>query len=165
MEPGTVSEGQLVAALREVGFDYVFDTNFTADLTIMEEGTELLKRIKAGGSRCSALEGDCSSASRPPPPLTPPPLAARAVPHVHVVLPGVGQPGGEVLPGVLGEPLLLQVPAGHAGHPGQGALPQTAGQDSRRCNLRLHHAVHREKGRNGAAAAVGRYAFAVGCRP
>lgn len=37
---------RLVAALRRIGFDYIFDTNFTADLTIMEEGTEFLQRFK-----------------------------------------------------------------------------------------------------------------------
>lgn len=46
MEPGTIVTGQLAAVLRQVGFDYVFDTDFAADLTIMEEGTELLDRIK-----------------------------------------------------------------------------------------------------------------------
>ena len=45
MEPGTIVTGQLAAALRQLGFDYVFDTDFAADLTIMEEGTELLQRI------------------------------------------------------------------------------------------------------------------------
>jgi NADH-quinone oxidoreductase subunit G/NADP-reducing hydrogenase subunit HndD len=49
MEPGSVVTGKLVAALRALGFDAVFDTDFTADLTIMEEGHELLKRIKEGG--------------------------------------------------------------------------------------------------------------------
>ena len=44
-----VPVGKLVAALKQLGFDYVFDTNFTADLTIMEEGSELLDRIKNGG--------------------------------------------------------------------------------------------------------------------
>lgn len=39
------TEGRMVAALKQVGFDYVFDTNFSADLTIMEEGYELLKRM------------------------------------------------------------------------------------------------------------------------
>jgi NADP-reducing hydrogenase subunit HndD len=38
--------GKMVAALRQIGFDYVFDTDFAADLTIMEEGTELLGRLK-----------------------------------------------------------------------------------------------------------------------
>jgi NADP-reducing hydrogenase subunit HndD len=45
-EPGTQVTGKMVAALRRLGFDGVFDTNFTADLTIMEEGSELLSRLK-----------------------------------------------------------------------------------------------------------------------
>jgi NADP-reducing hydrogenase subunit HndD len=45
-EPGTLVTGKMVSALRRLGFDAVFDTNFTADLTIMEEGTELLTRLK-----------------------------------------------------------------------------------------------------------------------
>ena len=40
------TEKRLAAALRRIGFDYVFDTNFTADLTIMEEGTEFLQRMQ-----------------------------------------------------------------------------------------------------------------------
>lgn len=43
--PGTLVTGQMVSALRRLGFDYVFDTDFAADLTIMEEGTELLDRL------------------------------------------------------------------------------------------------------------------------
>ncbi|MFR8470317.1 hydrogenase [Eisenbergiella tayi] len=39
------TEGRMVAALKKIGFDYVFDTNFSADLTIMEEGNELLARL------------------------------------------------------------------------------------------------------------------------
>ncbi|MDI6711248.1 MAG: [FeFe] hydrogenase, group A [Bacillota bacterium] len=46
LPPGTWVMGQQVAALRRLGFDAVLDTNFTADLTIMEEATELIKRIK-----------------------------------------------------------------------------------------------------------------------
>lgn len=45
MEPGTIVTGKMVAALRRLGFDKVFDTDFAADLTIMEEGTELLGRL------------------------------------------------------------------------------------------------------------------------
>lgn len=45
MEPGSIATGKLVQALRDVGFDYVFDTDFSADLTILEEGTELLQRL------------------------------------------------------------------------------------------------------------------------
>ena len=44
--PGTLVTGRMVTALKMMGFDAVFDTNFTADLTIMEEGTELLLRLK-----------------------------------------------------------------------------------------------------------------------
>ncbi len=49
-EPGVVSTGRLVTALKRLGFDYVFDSDFTADVTIMEEGTELLHRIQNGGT-------------------------------------------------------------------------------------------------------------------
>jgi NADH-quinone oxidoreductase subunit G/NADP-reducing hydrogenase subunit HndD len=49
LEPGQVVTGQMVAALRRLGFDKVFDTDFSADLTIMEEGSELLERLKNGG--------------------------------------------------------------------------------------------------------------------
>lgn len=44
-EPGSIVTGQMVTALRTLGFDKVFDTDFAADLTIMEEGTELLGRL------------------------------------------------------------------------------------------------------------------------
>jgi iron-only hydrogenase group A len=44
--PGTLVTGKMVSALRRLGFGTVFDTNFTADLTIIEEGTELLMRLK-----------------------------------------------------------------------------------------------------------------------
>ena len=40
--------GQMVTALRQLGFDAVFDTQFSADLTIMEEGTELIQRLSSG---------------------------------------------------------------------------------------------------------------------
>ncbi len=46
MEAGTLVTGKLVSALKRLGFDYVFDTDFAADLTIMEEGTELLSRLE-----------------------------------------------------------------------------------------------------------------------
>jgi NADP-reducing hydrogenase subunit HndD len=52
MEPGSLVTGKLVSALRRLGFDRVFDTDFAADLTIMEEGTELLNRLS------KFLEGD-----------------------------------------------------------------------------------------------------------
>ncbi len=46
-KPGTLVTAKMVAALKRIGFDKVFDTNFTADLTIIEEGTELLMRLKS----------------------------------------------------------------------------------------------------------------------
>ena len=46
MEYGTFAQGKLVSALKELGFDYVFDVTFGADLTIMEEASELIKRVK-----------------------------------------------------------------------------------------------------------------------
>ena len=49
MPIGTSVTGKMVAALKRLGFDKVYDTNFAADLTIMEEATELLHRIKEGG--------------------------------------------------------------------------------------------------------------------
>lgn len=48
-EPGTDCEGKMVAALKRLGFDGVFDMNVTADLTIIEEATELLGRMQNGG--------------------------------------------------------------------------------------------------------------------
>jgi len=49
MEMGSAVTKKMVAALRRLGFDRVFDTDFTADLTIMEEGHEFLHRLKNGG--------------------------------------------------------------------------------------------------------------------
>ena len=46
--PGVPVTGKMVAGLRALGFDKVFDTNFSADLTIMEEGNEIVERIKSG---------------------------------------------------------------------------------------------------------------------
>ena len=48
LEPGVNSIGEMNAALRKIGFDLIFDTNFGADLTIMEEATEFLSRLKSG---------------------------------------------------------------------------------------------------------------------
>ncbi len=67
LKPGTDIDGQMVAAMRRVGFDKVFDTSFTADLTIMEEGSELLQRVTEG----------------------------RRAAHVHQLLPGLDQVRGD----------------------------------------------------------------------
>lgn len=50
MEPGTISTGKLATALRRLGFDGIFDTDFAADLTIMEEASELVHRIQHNGT-------------------------------------------------------------------------------------------------------------------
>lgn len=49
MKPGELSTGKIYTALRRLGFEAVFDTNFSADLTIMEEGTEFVQRLTQGG--------------------------------------------------------------------------------------------------------------------
>jgi NADH-quinone oxidoreductase subunit G len=48
MEAGTITSGQIVAALRRMGFDTVYDTSFTADLTVVEEAEEFISRIEKG---------------------------------------------------------------------------------------------------------------------
>lgn len=50
MKPGAITTGQAVAALRAIGFDKVFDTSFTADMTVLEEGEEFLHRLDSGGA-------------------------------------------------------------------------------------------------------------------
>lgn len=49
LESGALVDGKMITALRKLGFNRVYDTNFTADLTIMEEGSELIKRIQENG--------------------------------------------------------------------------------------------------------------------
>jgi iron-only hydrogenase group A len=60
LDPGTWVMGQQVAALNRLGFDAVLDTNFTADLTILEEATELLHRIEGGGKYPLPMFTSCS---------------------------------------------------------------------------------------------------------
>lgn len=56
------TEGRMVAALKRMGFDYVFDTNFAADLTIMEEGSELLERLENSGKYVWPMFTSCCPA-------------------------------------------------------------------------------------------------------
>ncbi len=63
LEPGTIQTGRMVAALRQMGFYRVFDTNWAADLTIMEEGTEFLQRFATaldGGNATLPMITSCS---------------------------------------------------------------------------------------------------------
>ena len=48
LKPGEATVGKILDALKRMGADYVFDTCFSADLTIMEEGTEFVKRFTSG---------------------------------------------------------------------------------------------------------------------
>ena len=61
LEPGTLLTGKLYAALRRLGFKTVFDTNFGADLTVMEEGSELVKRLNGGGGEIPMITTCCPS--------------------------------------------------------------------------------------------------------
>ena len=60
LDIGLNMEGQLIAALRKLGFNYVFDTQFSADLTIMEEASEFLDRVQNKGKL--PMITSCSSA-------------------------------------------------------------------------------------------------------
>ena len=59
LEPGLIITKKIYAALRRLGFKTVFDTNFSADLTIMEEGTELVKRLTEKGSAIPLITSCC----------------------------------------------------------------------------------------------------------
>ncbi len=56
---GTITTGRIYAALRKLGVDKVFDTNFSADLTIMEEGSELVKRLTTGEGAIPQITSCC----------------------------------------------------------------------------------------------------------
>lgn len=59
LEPGTLITKKIYAALRRLGFKTVFDTNFSADLTIIEEGTELVKRLTEGKGEIPMITSCC----------------------------------------------------------------------------------------------------------
>jgi len=61
MDPGSIVTGKIYAALRRLGFDTIFDTNFAADLTIMEEGSELVERIVHGKGPLPLITTCCPS--------------------------------------------------------------------------------------------------------
>lgn len=58
-EPGTFVEGKMIAALRKLGGDYVLDTNFGADMTIMEEASELIERVIHGKGELPQFTSCC----------------------------------------------------------------------------------------------------------
>lgn len=59
MEPGSFVQNQMVSLLRKLGADYVLDTNFAADLTIMEEANELIRRINSNNIPIPQLTSCC----------------------------------------------------------------------------------------------------------
>ena len=59
LSPEQATVTRMVAALRRIGFDYIFDTNFAADLTIMEEGSEFLQRLKNPGAFKAPMFTSC----------------------------------------------------------------------------------------------------------
>ena len=81
MEPGTDVEGKMVSAIRSLGFDAVYNMNLTADMTIVEEATELIDRIQNGGK----------------------------LPMIHLLLARLDQILRALLPGIHREPFKLQV--------------------------------------------------------
>lgn len=60
MEPGTIVTGKMVSSLRRLGFKKVFDTDFAADVTIVEEAHEFIDRLQNGG-RLPILTSCCPS--------------------------------------------------------------------------------------------------------
>lgn len=61
LEPGTIVTGKIYAALKMLGFDQVFDTNFAADLTIMEEASEFVERFAHGHGELPLITSCCPS--------------------------------------------------------------------------------------------------------
>ena len=124
LPPGTNVEGQIIAACRKLGFDIVLDTNFAADVVIMEEGTELLRPARRG-----------------------------AAADLHLVLPGLDQLRREALSGHPAAAVLDQVAAAMPRHDRQD-LPAGARWASTPARIRvdLDHALHGQEGRGGAAA-------------
>ena len=61
MDPGTIVTGKVYAALRRLGFDTIFDTNFAADLTIMEEASEFVQRLTKGTGPLPMITTCCPS--------------------------------------------------------------------------------------------------------
>ena len=123
---------RLACALRRVGFEYVFDTDFSADLTIMEEGSELLERLGA------AAKGQ-------------PRLA-----HVYELLPGLGALCEGTLPRVCRQPVHVKVAAADVRRYRQDLLRQGAGRGARASVRGVRYAVHGQEGRVCAAEHDGR---------
>ena len=123
LSPEVATEKRMAAALRRIGFDYVFDTNFTADLTIMEEGTEFLGRLQHPGE--------------------------PQVAHVYLLLPRLGALPEEPVSRHGGSALHGKIPPADVRRSDQELLRQEDRRGSREYRLRVHHALHRQEGGAG----------------
>ena len=123
MPAGENVEGQIVTALKHLGADVVLDTNFTADLVIMEEGTELLHRIEKGGDAA----------------------------HVYLLLPRLGDLCREKLSGDFAPHLHHPVPPTMLRLHGQNLSGRGDGHRSQNHAGNFHHALHGQK-RGGQAS-------------
>ena len=114
---GTNVEGKMVAALRRLGFDKVFDTDFGADMTIMEEANEFIDRVKNGG-----------------------------VPsHDHLLLSRLDQVLRALLSRSGGPPVLLQVPPEHDRRTHQDLVRSERGHRPQQYRICVCDALHRQK--------------------
>ena len=127
---GTNVEGKMVAALRRLGFDKVFDVDTAADFTILEEGTEFLSRLNGGGT----------------------------LPLITSCSPGWVRYLEQHAPRHDPQHLLLQVPPADVRLPGQDLLRRAGGHGSPGHLRGVHHALHRQevRGTAGGAAAAQR---------
>ena len=129
LKPEYATAQRMVTALKQMGFDYVFDTNFTADLTIMEEGSEFVA-------------------------LHPPGSVHLA--HVHLLLSRLGAVRQDPVPQVCQPSVHRQESPADVRCRGQELLRQEAGGGPPRHLRGVHHALHRQKERGGPAHHAGR---------
>ena len=122
LEPGHAITGKMVAGLRALGFDRVFDTQFTADLTIIEEGNELLKRVG------KALKGE-----------------KVALPMITSCSPGWIKYIEHFYPELLDHLSTCKSPQQMFGALAKTYLAEKVGRGPRENFLRLHHALHRKE--------------------
>ena len=109
----------MVTALKQMGFDYVFDTNFTADLTIMEEGSEFVDRFTH--------------------------REAVHVAHVHLLLSRLGAVPEGPVPGLYRQSLHCQESPSRCSALWPKDFAEKIGVDPKRIFCGVHHALHRKK--------------------
>ena len=124
--PGTYVGGKMHAALKKLGFKYIWDNEYTADVTIMEEGTELIDRIAK-------------------------PAKERPLPQFTSCCPGWMKFVESFYPDLLPHVFDLQVPHRHAGGPGQDLWRRDDQDEAGEDVHRIDHALYREKVRRAEA--------------